>query len=259
MRELTNLGWPDTPYGADERPVAKRVHLLTGMAMHFADGGQDTAPVSAAAVFLPVHRTRQTTIAPETLHFGFRLAVADHPGDGPELLRLVDRILVQGRRMAAALAWHSFPDDLHVMRALAAERLPGVTSVGEAWQDRGQRERGCAPLVDTAEDLDPSATLAADAGLEHGIAPGERLLALQRPDAIQRLHDDLTDSPTDTDAAVRALGAAVLTQALTVALLAGHATGRLSWTAPFDLGHALHLTAWHLLGPELDPDPAPSR
>lgn len=256
MREMTNLGWPDTPYGADKRPVAKAVHLVTGMAMQWAADGQDAVPVSAAAAFLPIHRTRLAAVHADTLHFGFRIAVAGHGrDDSAGMLRFVDRILVQGRRHAAALAWHSYADDLHSMRTLARERLPGVMSVGEAWMDRTRRERGTAPLVDTAEDLGDCAGPIADAAHRHGIDLGARLRALQRPDAVQRLHEDLTDDPTRPDAAARALGTAALTQALAVALLAGQATDRLAWTAPLDLEDAIERATWHTLGPALDASP----
>jgi hypothetical protein len=255
---MTNLNWPDTPYGADKRPVTKTVHLLTGMAMHWADDGQDTVPVSAAAVFLPVKRTQPITVHADTLHFGFRVAVAEHDHDASELLRFVDGILVQGRRHAAVLAWHSFADDLHVMQDLASERLPGVEAVGQAWQDRTHRERGCAPLADTADDLDGTAELAADTAQRHGIELGMRLRELQRAQAIQRLHDALTDNPPHPEHLLN-FGAAVLAQALAVALLAGKAASRLTWDAPLDLAEAIERGAWHALEPVAHTGPQESR
>lgn len=256
---MTNLSWPDTPYGADKRPVAKTVHLLTGMAVHWADDGQDTVPVSAAAVFLPVHRTQPTVVHADTLHFGFRIAVAEHDHDTQDVLRFVDRILVQARRHAAVLAWHSFADDMHVMQDLAPERLPGVLAVGQAWQDRTRRERGCAPLADTADDLDGTAELAADTAQRHGIEFGERLRELQRAQATQRLHDALSDNPAYPEHLLRSLGAAVLAQALAVALLAGKATGRLAWDTPLDLAEVIERGAWHVLEPVSHTDPLAGR
>ncbi|MFD8339980.1 hypothetical protein ACFV42_46445 [Streptomyces solisilvae] len=259
MRELTNLQWPDTPYGADKRPFGRRVHLLTGMAMQCADTGRTVEPVAAAAVFVPIHRTRQATVTPGTLHVGYRVAVAETGDDTAALLRFVDGILVQGRRHAAALAWHSYRDDLHVMQGLAAGRLPGVTGIGDAWADRTRRERGICPLIDTANDLAGAGGLVAHAAEKHGIELGGVLRTLQRPDSTQGLHNALTDGVEAPGTLVSKLAAGAITQALTVALLGGKALERLAWKEPFDLEEAVRLSAWDMLGPILNARPDASR
>lgn len=265
MLQLTNLGWPDTPYGADKRPVAKKQMLLTGLAMQWAEGAAGVLPVSTAAVFLPLHRTRAVTIIPELLHFGFRMAVVEREDDGPEMLRFIDRILVQGRRHAAGLAWHAYMDDLHVIQTVASELLPGVGGVGEGWKDRTARERGTAPLVDTAVDVDHSGALLAEVAARHGLDLGP-LHRFQVPAAAQVLYEDLTG---DLEAAEQAgqdsglpgragreLAVGALVQALAVALLGGKALDRLDWTPGFPLEVPIRLAAWDVLSSVLPPEPA---
>ncbi|GHF33498.1 hypothetical protein GCM10010218_13240 [Streptomyces mashuensis] len=253
MRELSNLSWSDTPYGADKRPFPKQVQLLTGMAMQWADEAGEPVPVSAAAVFVPVKRTQATAVEPGTLHFGFHVAVAETAEDTPGLVSLADRILVQARREAAGLAWHSFPDDLHVTLTVAAGRLPGFTAVGEAWKDRTVRERGTAPLVDTASDLGRY-NLPTQAANAEGIDLGANLAAFQDVSVVQAAHDDLAAISEARELLVQQLAAGILGQALATALLGGKAMNRLTWSAPFRLSEALALEAWHVLPQVYGPD-----
>ncbi|GAB2880317.1 hypothetical protein [Streptomyces mayteni] len=243
---ITNLSWPQTPYGADKRPFARHVQLLTGLAMQWVDDGTAGVPASVAVVFLPVRRTQAVQLTPQTLHFGYRLAVAERNDDAPELLRLIDGILVQGRRHAAGIAWHSFADDLHVTQALAIERLPGFTALGEAWRDRSQRERGTAPLVDTATDLGMYA-LTTQAAKAQGLELGPNLATFQDTSVVQTSHEQLTAEEGDGELLVQELAAGILGQALTVALLGGRTMNRITWQAPFDVAAAVGLEAWHVL------------
>jgi hypothetical protein len=245
MRLLSNLNWPETPFGADKRPYGRKVQLVAGLAMQWADDGENAIPISAGAVFLPVKRTQLTRVEPSTLHYGFRVAVAHGPGDAFALLRLMDGILVQGRRHAAALAWHAFQDDLHVTRTLSTERLPGFTAVGAAWTDRVRRERGTAPLVDTAVDLGEHGGVGEVAKV-NGIELGW-LADLQHAATLQANFEALDTEPERHGAVTDELAAGVLSQALTVALLGGLALHRIIWQEPFDLGEALQREAWHAL------------
>jgi hypothetical protein len=261
MRSLTNLGWPDTPYGSDKRPFPGNVRLLTALNIRWADDGSDAVPVGAAAVFVPVHRTKVTTITAGTLHFGYRSVVTEDVNDQAELLRVVDRILVQGRRHAAALAWHSYPDDLHAICALAKERLPGVSSVGDAWHDRATHARGVAPVVDTAADLGRIASIA-DLAEHHGIDIGLLLNALGPCGSAQPLHDLLSDTDKGTDRALLTDQVAVhaLGHALAVALLAGEHLELLTWNVPFAVQDTLANVAWSDLPSLFSPNgPTPAQ
>lgn len=250
MQRLSNMLRPGTPYDADKRPFPKSVHLVTGMAMQWADGDDGAAAaVSAAAVFIPVHRTQPTALDPGTLHFGFVAAIAESGDDTEAVLRLADGILVQARREAAGLAWHAFPDDLYLTTTALGDagRLPGFTAVGAAWPDRTVRERGTARLIDTAADLG-SYALPAQAAIDHGLHLGPTLTALQDPPAVQQ-HVDFITEAADASAAepVQHLAAGILGQALSVALLGGKALGLLSWAQPLVVGRALEAEAWPIL------------
>ncbi|MET7520429.1 hypothetical protein ABZS88_45310 [Streptomyces sp. NPDC005480] len=72
MRELTNLGWPVTPFGSITRPVKKPAKWLTAISLLW---GEAEGPVlmGAAAVFMRIHRTRSLPICAELANFGYRV------------------------------------------------------------------------------------------------------------------------------------------------------------------------------------------
>ncbi|MDJ0463127.1 hypothetical protein [Streptomyces sp. H27-C3] len=242
MRELTSLLHPKTPFGAEQRPFGHKMHLLTGMACQWAEVDGDPVLVTAGAVFMPVHRTKERLIEPDVVQFGYRLAVSEQPGDNGAMLRFIDGILVQARRHSAGIAWHSFQDDLHVMLTLATERLPGIIGVGEAWQDREHRERGVVPMIDTAADAHFDGLLPEAMGLQ-GLEVSAALHTYQHPSTVQTIAMELFAEET-RERAVEELGAGTLTSAAAVSLLGGKLLGRLTWDKGFDLGHVVDNVAW---------------
>ena len=247
MRVLSNLLWPQTPYGADKRPYGHRTQLLTGAAMQWVDAGEAAVPASVAAVFVPVKRTRSVHVTSQTLHFGYWLAVSERDSDALDLLRGLDNIVVQGRRHSAGIAWHGFADDLHVTQVLTSERLPGFEALGKMWGDRARRERGTAPVVDTAEDTGTLYGLPIQAAGAHGIVLGANLVIAQGPTLVQTTYEQITADEGGAEVLIQQLAAGILGQALSVALVGGHALGKITWEKPFEVEHAVELEAWHVL------------
>ncbi|MFD7896503.1 hypothetical protein [Streptomyces sp. NPDC059743] len=242
MRELTSLLHPKTPYGAEQRPFGHRIHLLTGLACQWADVDGDPVLVTAGAVFLPVHRTAERKLDPDLTQFAYRLAASESPEDNGAMLRFVDSILVQARRHAAGIAWHSFADDLHVMTTLATERFPGIIAVGEAWQDRQHRERGVVSMVDTAGDAHFDGLIVEAMDLQ-GLEISPVLHTFQHQNTVQNLAEKLFAGESH-DRLTEELGAGTLTQAAAVTLLGGKLMERLTWDKPFDLGGVIDKAAW---------------
>ncbi|MFJ4093427.1 hypothetical protein ACIPYS_17755 [Kitasatospora sp. NPDC089913] len=237
MREFTNLGWPEIPFSADQRPVARHVRLTAGFAVQWTDDGERAVPLAIAAVFVPVHRTATTILDPTTAHFGYRVVVAGAE-DQAALVDVVDELLVQARRDAAGIGWHAFLDDAHALINYAGGRTRGISAMVEAWADRRVREPGTAPLVDTAEDvdLDGWSVLAACRAVRLHCPVGDG--GLIPPNHIQDLAE------TDPAGAVEKFGSSALLQALAVALLAGKQKGLLDWPDGFDLGQLATAVAW---------------
>lgn len=257
MRELTSLLHPKTPFGAEQRPFGHKMHLLTGMACQWAEVDGEPVLVAAAAVFLPVHRTKERKLDPNAVQFGYRVAISESPGDNDEMLRFIDGILVQARRHSAGIAWHSYADDLHVMMTLATEKLPGILSVGEAWQDRKHRERGVVPMVDTAADAGFEG-LVVEAMGRQGLVISPVLHTFQHPSTVQALAAELF-SPEGSERAREEIGAGTLTQAAAVALLGGQLMERLSWDKGFDVGHVVDQVAWDRFPAVFAPSTSPSQ
>ncbi|MFD7581427.1 hypothetical protein [Kitasatospora sp. NPDC059817] len=253
LREFSNLAWPKTPYAADMRPVARKVRLLTGMSIQWADDGSEVVPIGAAAVFIPVHRTASREIASDTLHFGYRSVAVEPNGDRSDIPAFVDSVLVQARREAEIIGWHSFPDDLHALRPPLTAPRAGIDAVGEAWADRPRRERGTALLVDTADSgmqLDNALTA-------NRLDFGRELWRYRSPVALQQAYEELWSSAgraTGRDWHTQHIGAAGVMSALAVALLAGHQAQRLEWTGVFDATKPLGLVAWDAFPLVLVPD-----
>ncbi|MER7044776.1 hypothetical protein ABT391_07665 [Streptomyces jumonjinensis] len=251
MRVLTNLGWPDTPFGSTGRPVQRPVQWLTGVSCQWADAGTGPMLMSAAAVLMPVHRTRSTPVTSQLAHYGFKVMAAETDQDRA-LLDMLDEFLIQARRQAQIIAWHSAMDDLHGLRGLSrscqGHRHPGIAAVSEAWENREHRAAGTARCVDTALDLDPTLGIA-DASAAHRLTVADELLVLQHPTHAQLCYDILAEAG-ETALVTESLAAGALTQALMSTLLGGKATGRLHWEerdgceGPLNLHELVGTVAW---------------
>jgi hypothetical protein len=247
MRSWSNLGWSDTPFGADKRPWPRTVYLIAATATEWVDDGHRAVPVAAGLVYLPVRRHGSRRVDAATLHVGYRAAVVETADEAPAIVALVDGHLVQARRHAAAVAAHRWMDDAAALRQVADGRTPGITAVAEAWESPGPPERGTAPLVETCPDLDMSL---ARAGGRQGLVVQEGVGGVLHLTEVQDLYDQMlppVGNPLpgdDPDTATQALACSALYQALVVALLAGRHLDRLAWQPPLEVSQVVSAVAW---------------
>lgn len=244
MHEFTNLGWPDTPFGADKRPFPRNVHLIAATAVHWAyDTADVRVPAATALVYLPVSRSGSRQVTSSTLHVGYRVAVISDPGESPDVASMVDGHLVQGRRHATLLGAYRWAHDAAGLEAHATGDTPGITAVTAALAAQGAAERGTAPLVDVSRDPNPGGPLAVVCG-RHGldIAFGDGgLLAAEE---VQAAYRESISGEDHGGHALRALGLSALCQALVTGLLAGAAASRCNWEPPFRVAEVLRNVAW---------------
>lgn len=230
MREYTNLQWPETPFGAEQRPFGRHWDMLTACTVewtgHVAD---DAFPVASAAVYLRVRKHGAAhLITDDTLSIGFRTVVIDELAEVPDLLRLTDRELTGARRLAVILAGHRLGPDATRINALSAVPLRGATEVLSAWADRTVKQRGLADMVDTA--FEASAT-----GAELDIQ-------------LEPVPERVPDCPgCATEVARRALA-----RCLAVGLTAAVHTERYVWEGTFRVADAIDRAAWDVLASGAD-------
>ncbi|MFQ6146739.1 hypothetical protein ACLMNJ_27300 [Streptomyces seoulensis] len=245
MRELTNLAWPETPYGSVTRPVQKPGTWLTSLSLLWGEHGNETVLMGAAAVFMKIHRTQPLAVSEPLAHFGYRVLVPDGMGQTAEIIRHLDVILVQARRKSQIIAWHNGADDLHVLanlpRTEGEPRHPGVIAVGDGWKDRTTRDRGTAFLVDTSHDLGP-AGLSSETAARHTVIPMDMFAGARQQEHAQEACVALAEGQFAQH--IDALAVSVLSSAVTTALLGGKHTGRLCWEEPLSVFHLLSHAAW---------------
>ncbi|MFF1600806.1 hypothetical protein ACFVYV_25410 [Streptomyces mirabilis] len=246
MLQRTNLAWPETPFGSVTRPVQKPGTWLTGVSLLWGEAGDDPIIMGAAAVVVKIHRTQSVLVSAPLMSFGYRVLLPQALGENTAIVRELDVLLVQARRMSQILAWHNAADDLHVLqqlpRAEGEPRRPGVTAIAEAWRDRTTRERGTTRCVDTSHDLGP-AGLISDTAAAHRLEPLKSFAGNLQQTSAQEACDALVE---DQAAAFSpdALAGSVLSSALATALLGGEHTSRLHWEGTLSLFESLSEAAW---------------
>ncbi|WP_239312301.1 hypothetical protein [Frankia sp. Cj3] len=230
MREATNLGWADTPFGAARRPFAERMSLLAAFTVV---GDEGAPPAAAAAVYLRLPR-RPMTVTDTTLRFGFHAVAIDDPSEIPAVVALVDAQLVQARRRAAILAGHRLADELASLAAAAGGRpLRGITAVAACWR-ANDTERGVARLLDTAHGPHPAALPAVCAGHQlTGLSPDP-----DRPGPHPGRTGPVGPAP------VPDLLRHTMIRALAIALIAARTSGHYQWHNDLHLGDIIEAEAW---------------
>jgi hypothetical protein len=126
MREVSNLGWPASPYSCAHRPAQRHQLLLTGLAI--GSGGW-------AVAHLPVHRTR--TLGTAEIRFGIH-AVLD-PGGAVGWL-ILEKVLLAAHRQAVALAGDRLKDRLNAVSArmdVPGLPCPGIRALDAEWPPPG--------------------------------------------------------------------------------------------------------------------------
>ncbi|MET9776166.1 hypothetical protein ABZ023_18230 [Streptomyces sp. NPDC006367] len=248
MRELTNLGWPETPFGSVTTPVQKPGTWLTGISLLWGEAGGDPVLMGAGMVLMKIHRTQALPVSAPLINFGYRVLVPETLDETQAIVRQLDVVLVQARRKAQILAWHNGADDLHVLRQLpraeGEPRHPGVTAIADAWEDRTTRERGTVRCVDTSQDLGP-AGLISDTAAKHGVIPMYVFAGSRQQERAQEACDAIAEGRT-ADYSVDALACSVLSSAVITALLGGKHTERLHWEEPLSVFEVLSQAAWEV-------------
>jgi hypothetical protein len=236
VHDITNLQWPEAPFGAEQRPFGRPRDLLTAVAVDWApQPGGDPVPSAAASVYLGVRRQGSAyEISTDTLSIGYRVTLLDEPGELPELLAVVDRTLTRARRHAAILAGHNLGADLARLLDRSAAPLRGASGVIEAWGDRTVKGRGMARMVDTADEARATGA------------------ALDMTLAAQAVA--LPTSPVDTAGLARA----VLARALAIGLTAAVHAGRYHWEGTFRVVELVDRETWDLLPAGTPSDSGPA-
>jgi hypothetical protein len=244
VHEFTNLGWPDTPFGADKRPFPRKVQLIAVTAIHWAyDSADIRVPAATALVYLPVGRSGSRQVTPATLHVGYRVAVISDPGESPDVVGMVDGHLVQARRHATLLGAYQWAHDAAGLEPHTVGDTPGIIAATAALTGQSGAERGTASLVDVSRDLDPVGLLAITCG-RHGLDITFGDAGLLAAEEVQASYREVISGKDDGGRAVQALGLSALCQGLVTALLVGAAAGRCNWESPFRTAEVLGNLAW---------------
>jgi hypothetical protein len=230
VHDLTNLQWPEAPFGAQQRPFGGHADMLAAFTIDWApQPGSGLWPVAAATVYLRVRRHGTAyQVGEDNLSIGFRTVITEDLAEVPELLALADRALTRARRHAAILAGHRLGDDLTRMSALSGVPLRGVAGVLDAWADRTVKERGMALMIDTATD---ARTVGSDLDMPLE-APSE-------------------PAPHDPGCCA-AVARTALARCLAVGLTAAVHAGRYRWEGTFRVNDAIERVAWDVLSLSLD-------
>ncbi|GAA2471471.1 hypothetical protein Ahu01nite_078840 [Winogradskya humida] len=224
MHDFTNLGWPETPFGADQRPFGQHVDMLAACTFDWTPG-QDgpPRPVAVSLVYLRIRRRGSSyQVSDDTLSIGFYTTVIDDAAEVPRLLTVADRALTRARRHAAIVAGHQLGADLARINALAEVPLRGVDGMRAAWNDQ-EKQRGLAVIVDTGTE---AGMTGADLGTPLEPTP------MQIPECRH----------CAGEVARRALA-----RCLAVGLTAALHTSRYTWEGTFRVPDAIERAGWDVL------------
>lgn len=237
VREYTNLQWPETPFGAEQRPFGRHWDMLTACTVEWTGPLVEEAfPVASAAVYVRVRKHGVALrVADDTLSIGFRAVVIGDAAEAPDVLNLTDRELIGARRLGVILAGHRLGRDLSRMSALSPVTLRGAAEVLPAWADRKVKQRGMAAMVDTATEASTTG-----AELDTQLEPV--------PEPVPHC------SVCGVEVARRAL-----TRCLAVGLSAAMYAERYVWQGTFRVADAIDRAAWDVLAAGADAAGCPAR
>lgn len=188
-------------------------------------------PAAVAVAYLPLHRTRAITVTEATLTFGFRAASTVDAENVRELAELADLDLMQARRHAAVLAGHYLP----LICVPCATQRPGRSPGGwTRWKPIGltaRHSRGAAPPWSTSA---PTWATAAQTWPTPVMVP-----PLSPPPSL---------TSQDPSGAVTAeyLAAAVIEQALAIALVGARHLGHYRWDGVLATAQVMAAATWDL-------------
>ena len=228
MWDFTNLAWPETPFGANQRPFGTKAHMLAGFGVEWDPTALTEGrylPLCISTVYLRVMPARPLSVTPATLPFGFRVSVASGSDDVAELIEVLDRALVRAHRHAAVLTGRSLGAELGHLLTLTERRRPGLLAVRRAWAAK-TKARGMARIVETYGQVDEN-----------------------------RFDIDLY-APLAADDEPATVATHSLERCLATALTAAFHRRLISWEHTFATGEAVVHTAWDVLGLETTTGPS---
>jgi hypothetical protein len=229
MKTYTNITWPDDAYRTGQQLYRKPLPRLAAFTTlpPVSTGGA----VTAAIVYLPLHRTRALAVTEQTVAFGFRTAAAADNADMLPMAAVTDLDLMQARRHAAILAGHALARDLAVLQESGnADMARGLAALQREWPDRRKPAPGRAQMFDCHLDL-----------------PGRPSLetACQHAHIAARLAcDDTEPGKPEAEAAAAALA---VERALAIALLCARHLDRYTWEETLDAAQIITASAWDCL------------
>jgi len=228
MDIYTNLAWPDDPYRTGQQLYRRPAPRLAAFTVVRAAHASRLVPMSAAVVYLPLHRTQVLAVTGGTLTFGFRAASIGGMAGALALARVADLDLMQARRHAAILAGHLLAGDLAALRALAGDGvLRGVTAVEREWADRSAPAKGRAVMFDCGLDLRGAPSLAQACG-----------------QALIRVSDGGASAAPDEPAAGELATAAAVERALVIALVSARHLDRYTWEGTLHSDEIMAASVW---------------
>jgi hypothetical protein len=237
MHDFTNLQWPTTPLGAEQRPFGRHWDMLAACTIEWTEATRDDpTPIAATMVYLRVRKHGSAHhITADTLSIGFRTMVIEQAAEVSDLLAVTDEQLTGARRLGVILAGHHLIRDLTRMNHLAIRPLRGVAEVSSAWAEREVRRRGIAAMVDTAADV--------------GDLPTQLDMAVETVPV---------ETPTCPACAAKVARYA-LARCLAVALTAAVYSGRYTWEDTFPVNRAVDAAAWDIVSDRDHSGTCPSR
>jgi hypothetical protein len=232
MRTYTNLAWPDDPYRTSQQLYRRPSPVLASVAISLPAQPACTVPAAVAVAYLPLHRTRAITVTEATLTFGFRAASTVDAENVRELAELADLDLMQARRHAAVLAGHYLPPHLRALRNAGPGPITRGLDAREAdWADRKAQLRGSATLVDIGADMGDGST---------------DLAGACRGAAVISSPPSLTSQDPSGAVTAEYLAAAVIEQALAIALVGARHLGHYRWDGVLATAQVMAAATWDL-------------
>jgi len=154
MRIVSNLQWPDRPFGREDRLFGRQRRCLVGFDVEWTKNykiknGSRPFCYSIAVIALP---TSRGLLGDVSQFFGYKLVYVDNPTEEQALIEAADQDLSAAIAANQILVGHQVTSDLGVLKAASCSGTPGVDRALALWH--GRREQAAPEVVDTRYDVD---------------------------------------------------------------------------------------------------------